>query len=185
MPAAEKRIRIVEVKKGSRRLPRLRYAYTTQGHYGLSLSSSSRGWRAALTYRSLPRPLEKKFESRLFAPWIEEPRVFVARVAGDDVGWLETSYEAWNERLRVCELLVEPDSRGCGVGAALMRKAEEVARRKGARMVVLETQSCNVPAIRFYRRCGYELFGFDAFAYSNEDVARGEVRLELGRELRA
>jgi hypothetical protein len=47
-------------------------------------------------------------------------------------------------------------------------------------MLVLETQTCDVPAINFYLKFGYELIGFDTAAYSNEDIEKREVRLELG-----
>ena len=50
-------------------------------------------------------------------------------------------------------------------------------------MLVLETQTCDVPAINFYLKFGFELIGFDAAAYSNEDVEKKEVRLELGLRL--
>lgn len=45
---------------------------------------------------------------------------------------------------------------------------------------MLETQSCNTGAIAFYRRAGFSLIGLDTCCYSNKDVSRGEVRLELG-----
>ena len=51
------------------------------------------------------------------------------------------------------------------------------------RALLLETQSCNVGAIAFYLKEGFSLFGFDACCYSNEDIPRGEVRLELGMYL--
>jgi hypothetical protein len=50
-------------------------------------------------------------------------------------------------------------------------------------MLVLETQSCNVEAIQFYLKHGYELIGFDVAAYSNQDTEKNEVRLELGLKL--
>jgi ribosomal protein S18 acetylase RimI-like enzyme len=64
-----------------------------------------------------------------------------------------------------------------------MKHAIEIARQKGARMLVLETQSCNASAIKFYVKQGFDLIGFDMAAYSNEDVKRREVRLELGLPL--
>ena len=97
------------------------------------------------------------------------------------MGWIEVGFERWSGRLRVHELLVAEGHRGRGIGAALLARAAAVARARGARLVILETQSCNVPAIRFYRAHGFELVGFDATCYSNEDAARGEVRLELAR----
>jgi ribosomal protein S18 acetylase RimI-like enzyme len=59
----------------------------------------------------------------------------------------------------------------------------EIARQKKARMLVLETQSCNASAIEFYIKQGFDLIGFDLAAYSNEDVKRREVRLEFGLPL--
>ncbi len=50
-------------------------------------------------------------------------------------------------------------------------------------MLVLETQSCNAPAIDFYVKNGFILIGFDSTAYSNEDVVKKEVRIEMGLAL--
>lgn len=163
--------------------PRLVYEYETPGHYALALRRGARGWTARLTYRRFPRPVAKRFESTLFEPFIPEPRVFRARAGGRDAGWIEVGFEPWSNRLRVYELLVAKEMRGRGVGAALLARAEAVARERGARAIVLETQSCNVPAIRFYLAQGFDLAGFDAAAYTNEDAARGEVRLEMARRV--
>ena len=62
-----------------------------------------------------------------------------------------------------------------------MERAVEEARAAGARSLVLETQSCNDPAIRFYRKHGFALIGFDLTAYSETDVEKREVRLEFAR----
>lgn len=185
MPPAAK-LSIVVIRKGSRRLPpRLFYRYRTPGHYALTLEARARSVRATLRYTPFPREVEKASESTLFEPHVEEPRVFAARVGGREVGWLEIGFERWNRRVRVWELLVDEGHRGRGIGRALMGKAEEVARRLGARMIILETQSCNVPAILFYRALGFEIVGFDATCYGNDDVVRGEVRIEMGRFLDA
>ena len=64
-----------------------------------------------------------------------------------------------------------------------MQHAIKLAKERSARILVLETQSCNVKAIRFYLKHGYELIGFDTAAYSNQDIERNEVRLELGLKL--
>ena len=63
----------------------------------------------------------------------------------------------------------------------MIQHAVDVAKDTGVRMLVLETQSCNLPAIDFYLKHGFELLGLDTAAYSNADVAKGEVRLEFGR----
>lgn len=64
-----------------------------------------------------------------------------------------------------------------------MDSAIKAAKVKGARMLVLETQSCSVPAVNFYLKQGFTLIGFDSAAYSNEDLERKEIRLELGLKL--
>ena len=57
------------------------------------------------------------------------------------------------------------------------------AKASNARMVVLETQTCNEKAIAFYRRNGFEIIGFDLYAYSNTDPEKHEVRIEMGKRL--
>ncbi len=96
------------------------------------------------------------------------------------MAFLEISQEDWCNQLRVNELLVEEGFRGRGIGHLLMEKAKEIARINGNRALVLETQTCNYPAIRFYRSCGLKVIGLDTFHYSNEDIEKKEVRLEMG-----
>lgn len=65
-----------------------------------------------------------------------------------------------------------------------MNRITEAAESTGARMIVLETQSCNESAIAFYRKNGFSIIGFDLYAYSNNDPERHEVRIEMGKKLR-
>lgn len=57
------------------------------------------------------------------------------------------------------------------------------AVKSGARMAVLETQTCNEKAVSFYKKNGFNIIGFDLFAYSNTDMERQEVRIEMGKLL--
>ena len=66
----------------------------------------------------------------------------------------------------------------------LMEQIMKAAEASGARMAVLETQSCNEKAIAFYKRNGFELIGFDLYSYSNTDPERHEVRFEMGKKLK-
>ena len=50
-------------------------------------------------------------------------------------------------------------------------------------MLVLETQTNNATAIDFYLRFGFDLIGLDTAAYSNDDVRKREVRVEMGMRL--
>jgi len=173
-------VKIVELRKENAFLPILIYRYKTSHYYDLRVLRESESWKMELTLKPLEKMLEKYSESKLFEEYIQEPRAFAAELAGEQIGWIEVGYERWNNRMRVWEFLVKEEFRRKGIGTLLMNHAVRLSKEKGARMLVLETQSCDVPAIGFYLRFGFELIGFDAAAYSNEDIAKKEVRLEFG-----
>lgn len=171
---------IVEVTKEDRPPARLQYRYKTDRHYAVHITRDVSSWSVHLGLEKLPETVDKQSESHLFEEFVAEPRVFAAELSGKRVGWLETGYQAWNNQVRIWELLVKDEYRGRGVGSKLIETAIKVAKDRRARMLVLETQSCNVPAIVFYKSLGFDLIGFDSASYSNDDVEKGEVRLEFG-----
>jgi len=176
-------VRIVELTKNDPSLPKLSYRYVTAGYFDVSVVREKGSWKIGLTQKPLEQPLENGFTGTLFEEHIEEPRAFAAVLNDEQVGWVEIGYEKWNNRMRVWEFLVKDEYRRKGVGTLLMSYAVRVAREKGARMLVLETQSCNVAAIDFYIKQGFNLIGFDSAAYSNTDVEKKEVRIEMGLAL--
>ena len=161
----------------------LDYSYISNGYYDVTVWREKDSWKAELVKKPFAEPLKKTFKGTFFEPQVEEPRVFAAQVEGQNVGWIELGYQKWNNTMRVWEFLVKEEYRGRGVGTALMDMAARIAREKEARMLVLETQSCNVPAITFYLKFGFDLIGFDTAAYSNNDIDKKEVRLEMGLKL--
>ena len=162
---------------------KLTFRYETEGFYDTVLQKTPEGWAFSFRLKPFSAPVEKCFEDRLLSGWLEEPSLFGAFVDGTLASYVETSHERWNNRLRISNILVEAPFRGMGVGRALFEQAENRAREVKARAVVLETQSCNVPAIRFYEKMGMGGIGCDLLAYSNEDISRGEVGLEMGKPL--
>lgn len=88
--------------------------------------------------------------------------------------------EEWSNRLMVTELWVCDELQGKGLGKRLMDKAKEIAVKQDRRAIILETQSCNTNAIGFYLHQGFELIGFDTCCYTNNDIGRKEVRINLG-----
>lgn len=181
---AKRNIKIVELTKENESLPKLEYRYRTSGYYEVMICRAVGSWKVELTLKPLETSLEKKHESEFFAEYVEEPRAFAVELENEQIGWIELGYQQWNNRMRVWEFLVKEEFRKRGIGTLLMNHAAKIAKEKGARMVVLETQTCNVPAIKFYLKYGFELIGFDTAAYSNEDIEKKEVRLELGLKLK-
>ena len=100
------------------------------------------------------------------------------------VGTLIMERRTWNDTLHIEDLEVMPDWRGRGLGRLLMARADEVTRRLGVRAISLETQSTNVPAIRFYRKCGYEMDCVDLSLYTNRDAEDGEVAISMKKKLK-
>ncbi len=65
----------------------------------------------------------------------------------------------------VWDIRVAPDFRRKGVGAMLLSAAESWARARGCFELKVETQNINVPACRFYARCGFTLRAINRHAY--------------------
>ena len=157
------------------------FRYQTAYYYDICCQEDTDGFSFTLQRRALPEPVEKSFTDKLLEPWLEEPRLFAARMGGKGLGLLGQSHEPRDHRMGGSNIWGGEGPRRTGVGSALMERAVEEARAAGARSLVLETQSCNDPAIRFYRKHGFALIGFDLTAYSETDVEKREVRLEFAR----
>ena len=124
-------------------------------------------------------PLHKRYP---FEPAdLEERRNWdftaVAEVEGALAGFAAAQYVAWNRRVVLWHLYVAPAFRRQGVGSQLLAGVEAFARSVEARCVWLETQNVNVPAIRFYRRNGFQFCGFDDTLYDPATLNREESAL--------
>ncbi len=175
--------RLVELTKTEAYLKEIRSTYTSPCYYDVSISQNRQGWVISLSLKAFEKTLTKEYRGRLYEDHVEEPRVFAACLDDEAVGWIEIGYDKWNNRMRVWEFLVAEKSRKRGIGTMLMNWAILVAREKGARMLVLETQTNNAVAIDFYLKFGFELIGLDSNAYSNDDIGKHEIRLEMGIKL--
>ena len=146
----------------------------------------SEGCRIELVKRKtekeiLHTPEEYDFPDSLYQDHWENAEAF--GIVGDHdelLACIEVCPEEWSNRLLVTELWVSDGLRGKGYGKRLMDKAKEGARAQGRRAIILETQSCNTNAIGFYLHEGFELVGFDTCCYTNDDIGRREVRINLG-----
>lgn len=153
--------------------------YRTSGYY--DIGAFENGFQ--IKYTPFEAPVERSFDDVFFGEWLENPIAFGAFEGEKLLAYVEGSLESWSNRFRISNICVFDEAgRGRGIGTLLMAAIEGVAASLGARMIVLETQSCNEAAIAFYRRNGYEIIGFDLYAYSNADPERREVRIEMGKK---
>lgn len=154
--------------------------YKTNGYY--DISASGQGFQ--IQYESFEAPVEKSFDDVFFGEWLENPIAYGAFENGHLIGYVEGSPENWNHRFRISNICVFDNAkRNQGIGTILMETIMKVAKSSEARMIVLETQSCNENAIAFYKKNGFDIIGFDLYSYSNTDPERHEVRIEMGKKL--
>ena len=126
-------------------------------------------------------PEEYDFPDGLYQDHWEKAEAYgVVGAGGEMLACIEVCPEEWSNRLMVTELWVSEELRRKGIGKRLMDKAKEIAVNQKRRAVILETQSCNTKAIAFYLSQGFELIGFDTCCYTNNDIGRREVRINLG-----
>ncbi len=163
--------------------------YTTQEYYDVKMEKVEKGYEFAIHRCRFDNPVshypeEYDFPDKLYADhwdkayaWgIVEERDGVEEL----VACIETCPEEWSNRLMVTELWVHEKLRRQGAAHALMAVAKEQAVLEHRRAVILETQSCNVGAITFYQKEGFGPIGFDTCCYSNRDIERKEVRINMG-----
>ncbi len=159
------------------------FEYVTKGHYKAYMIDSEGKFGVEFVYEEFKSEISKSFTDILVPNYLDYPRSFAAKINDKIVGYIVIDHEKYNNRIRIAQFLVLHPFRNQGIGRSLMDKAEEVAISLGARALILETQSCNIPAIRFYHSCGFRFIGCDLTCYSDTDIENCEVRLELGKPL--
>ena len=83
--------------------------------------------------------------------------VYVAATGEIAAGFLYVQYYAWNQLCQIHGLAVDPAFQRQGIAGALVRRAEEFARSKGARGIYVDTPTTNTGGRRFYEAIGYQL----------------------------
>lgn len=87
------------------------------------------------------------------------------QVQPQEYGKIKWNCSAQSQEVFVIHLLcVRPSKSGCGMGKAMVRFAEEEAKRRGLKAVRLDTGAQNTPAAALYRGLGFELAGTSSMA---------------------
>ena len=154
--------------------------YQTNGYY--DIVPDKLGFK--IQYVSFETSVSRSFTDEFFGEWLDDPIAYGAFENEKLIGFVEGAIEQWNNRFRISNICIfEQTTRNSGIGTALMQTIIAEAIKTNARMVVLETQSCNENAIYFYQKIGFDIIGFDLYSYSNEDPQKHEIRIEMGMKL--
>lgn len=168
---------------------RLVTGYTSDARYQVSKTEVDQQFVLTLEWVSLTQPYRKRYD-HLDAKTLEHYRQvpllgfsFGAYDLEQSVGLVLAEPHDWNQSLWVWELHVAETHRRRGVGRQLLGALAEKAHAVGLRTIVCETQTTNVPAIRFYRSMGFQIEGIDLSYYSNDDFPDGEIALFMKHRL--
>jgi ribosomal protein S18 acetylase RimI-like enzyme len=170
-------------------LQRLIVGYETEEIYEVTRSEADALTTFELRLTGLPQRLVKRYDpqdsatAQRYAAIVQTGHSFAAYDEGQCVALAIGEAQSWNASLTIWEFHVTPSHQGQGVGRRLMETVAGHARSQRLRRLVCETQSTNVPAIRFYRALGFVLDGIDLSLYSNQDYPDGEIAIFMKRYL--
>jgi ribosomal protein S18 acetylase RimI-like enzyme len=137
-------------------------SYVTDRIYALKRD----GLNFSLVEEACDPPFHKRYHVSLDEETMDTVLVSVAAWEGEALlGFALVREERWNRRAVLADFYITPDSRGQGIGTAML---DEVIRRVAeteSRHLWIESQNINFPAIQFYRQMGFEICGFDAALY--------------------
>ena len=149
----------------------------------LSIEPTDKGF--TMEWIESPEELNMSIDDDMLSDWLEDPVAYGAFEEGKLVGFVEGFLEKWNNRYRISNICVfDEATRHSGIGTKLIEVILKEAVKSGARMAVLETQNFNYKAISFYKKNGFEIIGFDRYAYSNKGPEERNMRIEMGKALK-
>lgn len=155
------------------RLMGMDHTCTSEYVWQLDLRHETGQVSASLREVRLPRPVKVNYPRDPFAladEWQRKSVMLVAtlpELAGYACLQLQNSGTvAW-----VTDLVAASERRQGGVGSALLQAAEEWAVEQGCRILFLETQAKNQPAIRLAQKFGFQFCGYNDHYYASQDVA--------------
>jgi len=164
------------------------YSYQSNFFYHIILTTkkNNEGWNFDFQKTPFLQPFNKSVKELLFQSYKESAEYYVVKdISNLEIAVLVIGKQNWNNTARLHNInIFNEDNRKIGIGTEIIQFAENRAKTWNYRSIVLECQSSNYPAVQFYLKCGYQLTGFDAIAYSNNDIEKHEVRLEMSKMLR-
>lgn len=170
-------------------LERLITGYTSTEVYRVIREETPDTIRFELRLTPLEQPFVKRYapldstELQRYSGLAAAGHAFGAFDGKTCVGIALCEPQRWNSSLTICEFHIAPEFQRQDIGRALMGAVEAHAHDDGLRCLVCETQTTNVPAIRFYRALGFTVDAVDISLYANDDIERGEVAVFMKKRI--
>ncbi len=159
-------------------------------HTYLDVERSGAGF--LINWRLIEKPLDEPFvKGTAYDFTLDERKSIQARLLQRDaleeivedrqtgriVGILDMAVEDWRSVAWIWNLMLDEDVRGQGLGRELVAHSIVWTKRRKLRAIMLETQTNNVPACKFYTKVGFQLTGINETFYTNKDHQRREIAL--------
>lgn len=137
------------------------YNYTSEKYYEIHMETHNNGWSFSLMEEKFEIPFEKNLEEDIFDAHKIGSEVYVSEINGEECGIMVIQHMEWNNTLLIHDLYIDAQFKRKGIGSTLIEIAKKRARELEVRMITLETQTSNYPAIKFYLKNGFHLIGFN------------------------
>ena len=159
--------------------------YTSKEYYDVNMQRTDDGFQISIQKKKFTKPFihsleDCEYQDKLYEDWWEDAEAFGIIEDNKLLAAIEICPESWTNRLIITELFVDEKLRGQGYGKKLLNIAKKITVEKNYRTLILETQSSNINAVDFYLHEGFTLIGFDSCCYTNTDLERKEIRLNMG-----
>lgn len=159
--------------------------YTSKEYYDVNMQRTDDGFQISIQKKKFTKPFihsleDCEYQDKLYEDWWEDAEAFGIIEDNKLLAAIEICPESWTNRLIITELFVDEKLRGQGYGKKLLDIAKKITVEKNYRTLILETQSSNINAVDFYLHAGFTLIGFDSCCYTNTDLERKEIRLNMG-----
>lgn len=133
-----------------------------------------------LDVKSLSEPFIKEWQAtessiQYFNEIIKQGQSFGAYINKKLVGFVICNDISWNNSLWIDNIRVARMHQGLGIGKLLIEHVVTFAIQKPFRVVGLETQNTNYPAIQFYQKCGFVIEGVDFSHYPSRESQNGDI----------
>ncbi len=154
--------------------------YTSDQYYHITSNSKLDGVSFLLQLTSLDTSYVKSWQTTAeditgYNELMKEGHSFGAFNAAQLLGFIVCEERKWNNTLYITSLLVAEKQRSKGIGRLLLSKVIDHAVARRFRLLELETQNTNAPAIRFYKKMGFTITGLNLHLYdpveNNNEVA--------------
>lgn len=159
--------------------------YTSKEYYDVNMQRTDDSFQISIQKKKFTKPFihsleDCEYQDKLYEDWWEDAEAFGIIEDNKLLAAIEICPESWTNRLIITELFVDEKLRGQGYGKKLLDIAKKITVEKNYRTLILETQSSNINAVDFYLHAGFTLIGFDSCCYTNTDLERKEIRLNMG-----